>query len=284
MLIVAGTVPIKELPLVASSPNFRIPCTMGTAAMVSTAVVTCEYLGIDRPFWITAGDIGEGNGSRVIYRYLIERVPEISPTVLSMHYLLPIMTAMRKVIESVEKCDKKPALIADAGSMYAAKAAGLAQKFDIFTPDAGELAFLADPDATHPAYIRQYLFGIDDKEAKKLIEQAYESGNAARVLLVKNPIDYIAEDGRVITTISEPNIPELEAIGGTGDTITGLISALVSAGYTPREAAIVAAKANRMVGKFSDINTATKIAQLIPRFPDVFRRYLREWSKARHSK
>lgn len=289
MLLIAGTVPIKDLPLTVGSPKFQdefltingtqIPCTMGTAALVSAATITCDYLGVERPSWVTAGDLGEGTGSKALYNYLIEKLPEISPAVLTMHYILPIMGLMRKVVESAEKCPKKPILIADAGAMYAAKAAGLASKFDVLTPDAGEMAFIADPDATHPAYIRRYFFEVDTTEIPKLIEQAYKQGNAPRVLLVKNPVDHIAKEGQIIAKISDPNIPTLEPIGGTGDTITGLVSALISAGYEPVKAAIIAAKANRMAGKFVNPTTATRVCDIIVQFPSVFKQYLGDWSK-----
>lgn len=289
MLAVSGTVPVKELPLIAGRPKLqngfliledaRIPCTMGTAAMVSTTIVTCDYLGIEGPYWITAGDLGEGSGSRAVYKYLVEKLSEISPNVLSLHYILPILTLMREVMKSTEKCDKKPILIADAGSMYAVKAIGFASRFDILTPDAGELAFLADPDATHPAYIQRYLFGIDTTEIPKLVRQAYTYGNAPKVLLVKNPVDHIAKEGQIIATIDEPNIPELESIGGTGDTITGLVSAFLSAGYEPAPAAIIAAKANRMAGKLATPSTATKVFEIISQFSSVFKKYLRGWAE-----
>jgi len=35
---------------------------------------------------------------------------------------------------------------------------GNAQSFDLFTPDAGELAFLADEEAPHPFYTRGFCF------------------------------------------------------------------------------------------------------------------------------
>ena len=47
---------------------------------------------------------------------------------------------------------KKPILVADAGSMYVAKAGGDAPFYDVFTPDLGETAFLADEKAMHPMY------------------------------------------------------------------------------------------------------------------------------------
>jgi ADP-dependent NAD(P)H-hydrate dehydratase / NAD(P)H-hydrate epimerase len=50
--------------------------------------------------------------------------------------------------------NRRPILIADAGFMYAAKMSGQAACYDFFTPDVGELAFLADEMAPHPFYTR----------------------------------------------------------------------------------------------------------------------------------
>ena len=46
----------------------------------------------------------------------------------------------------------KPTLVADAGFMYVAKMSGYADAYDLFTPEAGELAILADEKAPHPFY------------------------------------------------------------------------------------------------------------------------------------
>lgn len=288
MMLISGTIPIKDLPLTLgeakfegrflSLNDFEIPCTQGTGAMISAALATTEYLKLDPPQVLVAGDTGEGKGSRSIYEYLIQKVPEFSPDVLALHYILPDIALMRKVCESVDGCSKKPIMIADASSMYAAKAAGLASKFDIFTPDATEIAFLADPDATHPAYINKHLFDTDVTRTPELVTTAYQIRSAARLLLVKGAIDYVVEEGKVIDTITEPNVPELEAIGGTGDTITGLVAALTSAELELHEAAIIAARTNRMAGKYAQSTPATKVWQIISQFPAVFKEYLCEWS------
>ena len=41
-------------------------------------------------------------------------------------------------------------------------------------------------------------------------------------LLVKGATDYLADSRGVIATVAEPRIEALEAIGGTGDTLTGI--------------------------------------------------------------
>lgn len=87
-----------------------------------------------------------------------------------------------------------------------------------------------------------------------------------------------------MATIDEPNIPQMEAIGGTGDTITGMISAFVHAGLEVRESAILAARANRMAGKFGRLTPATKIWEIVRQFPQVFKQYLCEWTGICYSK
>jgi len=288
MILIAGTIPIKDLPLtmakVKAEGDFLVidgryvPCTQGTGAMINAALVTTNYLKLEPPQVLVAGDSGQGKGSREIYDYLIQRIAELSPEVLALHYCLPNMALMRRLCQAVKGCTKRPLMVADAGSMYAAKAAGLATAFDIFTPDATEMAFLADPDATHPAYINRHLFDTGITQTTILVAAAYQQRNAAQLLLVKGAIDYVVRDGESIATITEPDVPELEAIGGTGDTITGLVSAFAYAGLEPHEAAIIAAKANRMAGRFAQATPATKVGQIIEQFPAVFEKYLCQWS------
>jgi NAD(P)H-hydrate repair Nnr-like enzyme with NAD(P)H-hydrate dehydratase domain len=288
MMLIAGTVPIKDMPLiigeVASEGDYlllegeKVPCTQGTGAMVSAALATTSYLGLDAPQVVIVGDIGEGKGSRELYQYLIDHVTELSPEVLALHYWLPDIAQTRQLCAAIDKCRKRPVMIADAASMYSAKAAGLAEAFDIFTPDATEIAFLADPEATHPAYIARHLFETDISHTTELAKVAYENHGAAKLLLVKGSTDYIIGDGEILAMVTEPDLPALEAIGGTGDTITGLVSAFVYAELEPREAAIIAARANRMAGKYAEVNPATKVSEVIARFSAVFKDYLCQWS------
>jgi NAD(P)H-hydrate repair Nnr-like enzyme with NAD(P)H-hydrate dehydratase domain len=57
-----------------------------------------------------------------------------------------------------------------------------------------------------------------------------------------------------------------------------MVSALVYAELELREAAIIAARANRMAGKYVQATPATRIPQIISQLPAVFRDYLCEWS------
>lgn len=288
MMLLCGTVPNPDLPLTLGQvkqegdylavAGRQFSGTQGTGAMINAALAVTTYLGLESPYILIVGDIGDGKGTREMFQYLIEHIVELSPRVLTQHYCLPIMGLMRKLCEALSGCSPRPILIADAGAMYAAKGAGLAQEFDIFTPDSSEIAFLADPEATHPAYISHHLFAADADAIPDQIVTAFKLKSAAKLLLVKGKTDYIASDGQILTTIAEPHIPTLEAIGGTGDTITGLVSALVYAGLDPKVAADVACRTNRMAGQLVQPTPATKVRQVVAQFPTVLRRYYDQWT------
>ena len=96
--------------------------------------------------------------------------------------------------------------------------------------------------------------------------------------MVKGAADYVISDGDILATVTEPDVPSLEAIGGTGDTITGLVSAFVYAGLELHEAAIIAARANRMAGEFATPTPAIRVSQIIAQFPAVFKEHFCQWS------
>ena len=96
--------------------------------------------------------------------------------------------------------------------------------------------------------------------------------------MVKGKKDLIVVDGTIKETISEPNIPSLEAIGGTGDTITGMLSTFIYNGMDPWQACWIAGMANRHAGAILNPTPATKISELIRIFPKVFKENLSHWS------
>ena len=170
---------------------------------------------------------------------------------------------------------KRPILIADAGFMYAAKMSGQAESYDFFTPDVGELAFLADELAPHPFYTRGFILHANDN-APELIRRAYQNHNAARYLLVKGRSDHIAHEKRVLLTVDYPSFEAMEAIGGTGDTLTGLLSVLCGADLHMTDAAVLAARANRWSGCYADPSPATQVIELIERIPQALVKVLNE--------
>ncbi len=281
MFTIMGTLPFDEMGLKAGKATFKGGClkvedfeltpSLGTSVMVASACITCEALNLEPPYFVTAGDIGDGKRSKELYSYIAANQGTLDITVLAMHYIMPDIPGMRDILNSMRERREGMTLIADAGAMYAAKAAGLAQEIDILTPDAGEMAYLADPKATHPAYVEHLLFELDASEVVSLIKKAYETGNTPKILLVKGPVDYVVEDGEVVETINEPSIPAMEAIGGTGDSLTGILSALIYGGYEKIDACTKAARINRIAGKLAQPDPSTSISHIIDKIPDALK-------------
>lgn len=258
-----------------------IPTAQGTSAMLGAACAVAGHLGVEPPHALLAGDIGRGEGTRAVHEALADAVLECRPDVVAFHYMQPVMALMRHSVDMLARLVPKALLVADAGGMYAAKAAGLAPRFELMTPDVGEVGFLADPDVTHPAYVSHYLFGTDGFDPEELARLAHERGGSARVLLIKGVIDHIIDRGEVAGTVDAPNVPELEAIGGTGDTVTGLASAFLAAGLPTVDAARCACLANREAGRVMGATPAMHARDLIAVLPGVLRDNLCAWSGVR---
>lgn len=92
---------------------------------------------------------------------------------------------------------------------------------------------------------------------------AYRHKNAARYLMVKGSCDYIADRGGIRATIESPSVPALEPIGGTGDTVTGIASALIDYGIEIPVAAEMAARINRIAGHLTMPTPATQVTAVI---------------------
>ena len=169
--------------------------------------------------------------------------------------------------------EKRPVLIADAGFMYAAKMSGQSPKYDLFTPDIGELAFLADEEAPHPFYTRGFILH-EENRVPELIARAYTHNNAARCLLVKGKQDYVADRKGIIATVDIYVEESMEAIGGTGDTLTGIVTALIGTGMEVTKAAIIAARVNRVAGSYAKPTPATQVMDIIEQIPAAFAKIL----------
>jgi len=68
----------------------------------------------------------------------------------------------------------------------------------------------------------------------------------------------------------------MEAMGGTGDTLTGIAAALIESGMEIRKAAIVATKANRLAGYYARPTPATQVIEIIRRIPGALEEILQE--------
>ncbi len=285
MLLLSGTLPTRNDSITVGPVKYdgkrmsvgarQIQTEMlsiGATAMMAAASKTAEALGTEAPIGLIAGDMGDGSGSKMVYRYLTEDAGGLGASTVTLHYVLPLRDEFMNFVEMADYWERRPFLIGDAGALLIAKATGLCSKFDLFTPDAGEMAFLADPDAGHPAYVKAALFEVDTTEVPELISLAYSSNNAPRYLLVKGPVDFVAENGKIIHTVSEPYLPVMEAIGGTGDTVTGMVSALISGGIEPVRAALIALKANRLAGQLCNPTPATKVFEIVDRIGEAITR------------
>ncbi len=281
--LIIGTVPYENFPLVHSPCNLVdgklrigeqiIPILRGTPALLAAACSTAAVLGIDSPWALLAGDIGRGDGSARVYRYLVEERRDYSERLMVFHYLQPDVDWHNRILMKTEELPDKPILMADAGYMYVAKMSGFAACYDLFTPDAGEMAFLADETAPHPFYTRGFLLQ-EEKEVPGLIRRAYENENAARYLLVKGRTDFVASIEGIIGEISEPSVESMEPIGGTGDTLTGIVAALLASGRSVPEAAVLGAKANRLMGLLADPTPASSVDELLLALPEALERTL----------
>lgn len=276
MLAVMGTVPDLDFPLCYGPVHLEgaqlvlngrsIPVQRGTPALLAAACKAAQQLGGPEIHAYLIGDIGLGDGSRRLYRFLVDHLPGMSFKVVAFHYLQPDVDWHNKVLFAVEAMNPRPLLIADAGFMYAAKMSGQASSYDVFTPDVGELSFLADEIAPHPFYTRGFILH-QNGNIPDLVKRAYHHRNAAKTLLVKGKSDLIVNENRVIASVDQPSFDAMEAIGGTGDTVTGLLSVLCTTGRRPSEAALLAALANRWTGYYANPTPATQVTALINAIP-----------------
>ena len=283
MLGVVGTVPEADFPLVHGAvpldgdhlviDGHRVPVNRGTPALLGAICRAAEVLAVPEIYAFLVGDIGRGQGSRRLYEYLCDHLPRFACQVLAFHYLQPDVDWHNRVLFAIEEMDNRPLLIADAGFMYAAKMSGQAGAYDLFTPDAGELSFLADETAPHPFYTRGFILQ-DNLSVPALIRRATAHENAARCMLVKGKTDYVVQGDDIVATVDQPACPAMEAIGGTGDTLTGLVTVLCGYGCEPERAADLAARINRWCGHLADLTPATQVMDLIARIPAAITRVL----------
>lgn len=285
--LVCGTVPDDDFPLCMGTWRVKgdtlepssvdvcegggevsaVPIQRGTPALAAAAGLALERLGLETPLVLLAGDCGSSRGSTRLYDFLSSWLgsPESGSVAgLTFHYLFPSVDGHNRILMALQaRPFPMPVLIADAGFMYAAKMSGYASTYDVFTPDAGELAFLADEKAPHPFYTRGFLLS-EDNRADELARKAWEHGDSARMLLVKGSSDLIMKEGREAGRVSVPCLPFMEPVGGTGDLVTGLLTAFAASGRPLEEACLLAAQSARLVGQLACPNPASSIASFMP--------------------
>jgi ADP-dependent NAD(P)H-hydrate dehydratase / NAD(P)H-hydrate epimerase len=280
MLAIVGTIPDSSVPLITgevvsqngtiNSRGHSFAIERGTPTLIAAAVATLTFFAKPSPVVYLVGDVGRGDGSRRLYEYLVLHIGSTDFSTITFHYLQPDVDWCNRIMFALEGVASRPVLIADAGFMYMAKMSGNAPLFDLFTPDAGELAFLADEEAPHPFYTRGFILH-EENLVPDLIKRAYQHENASRYLLVKGEKDYIAASDEIIGIISDPDVPALEPIGGTGDVLTGIVSGLIEAGWEISKAAVAAAKVNRLAGQYAAPSPATRVSEIVAQIPRALR-------------
>ncbi len=242
--------------------SIKLHIERGTEVLAAITNLVCEHLSTPKPNLLCACDYGDGEGSKKAYAHLVEHVKELKPQGITFHYLFPDVDWHNKILISLEELDPKPILIADAGFMYVAKMSGYADQYDLFTPDVGEMSFLADELAPHPFYTRGFLLQ-DDANVETLLQRTNEHKNAPPNLIIKGNTDFIVHNKEVVAKVNEPSVATMEAIGGTGDMVTGLVTGLLMAGYSMQEACVMATKTNRIIAKLANPSPATSVSELL---------------------
>ena len=152
--MICGTVPDASFPLTGGRWRLDggflhaeggdiapLSVQRGTPALLGTALLTCETLGVEPPTALLAGDIGNGDGSRKLYSRLAASPSLSGVRGITFHYLFPDLDGHNRVLMALEETDPKPVLVADAGFMYVAKMPGnwpslpMKRRRTLFTPE-----------------------------------------------------------------------------------------------------------------------------------------------------
>jgi NAD(P)H-hydrate repair Nnr-like enzyme with NAD(P)H-hydrate dehydratase domain len=232
--------------------------------MAASCAQVCTFYGLPMPFCVFGGHVGDGEGTERMFDEVNARLDRYDPDVVTLHYLFPKLALGKPFAAAVQSLPVRPQLIADAGGMYLMKAVKQAALFDVFTPDLGELLFLADELAPHPLYVTAETLERA-RDVDGLVRDARRHRNAAGTLVVKGAVDRVYADGVLAGEVREPDVPAMEAIGGTGDTITGMLTAFRSRGDAGADSKALVV--NRLIGARIGCTPATQIGEFIKAIP-----------------
>ncbi len=279
MIVLVGTVPYKTgvytgkaivRDRVLEVGGVSFPVERGTAAMAASCAQVCSFYNLDMPLCILGGDVADGRGTDLMFQEVNSNIEKYNPDSITLHYMFPKIKYGAPFLNKIESLPRKPQLIADAGGMYLMKTIGKAYLFDVFTPDQGELYFLADEFAPHPLYVKNDLLNAS-VPIEELLISAYKNKNTAKTTVIKGAVDHVYKDNVKVKELTQPNIPAMEAIGGTGDTITGMLSAFrnMNAPGADYKALVL----NRLIGELIQCDPATQIIDFIQAIPRALEKY-----------
>ncbi len=267
--LVCGKYEPKDKAIVSES-GLCLRLERGIEALATAAALVCAHFKVDAPYMICAGDQGRGDGSRAAYEFFAKNFQRLHAEYdfegITFHYLFPDVDGHSKVLMALQGLPAnvtRPILVADAGFMYVAKMSGYADYYDLFTPDLGEMAFLADEMAPHPFYTRGFLLNTE-QNAEQLLARAVKHANVAKNLIIKGSTDYVVQGKDIVYKIDSPSVPSMEAIGGTGDLVSGIATGLLASKQNMREACILAVKTNRVLATLAKPTPATQVHELTP--------------------
>ncbi len=85
----------------------------------------------------------------------------------------------------------------------------------------------------------------------------------------------MADRHGIQATIDSPMEEAMEAMGGTGDTLTGIVTTLIGTGMEVMKAAIIAARVNRLAGYYAKPTPATQVMEIINHIPTACNQLLK---------
>ena len=100
-------------------------------------------------------------------------------------------------------------------------------------------------------------------QSEKVLKDAGDAVDAAD----KEAIEKAQADLRAV--IDSPSVPAMECIGGTGDIVTGLVTAFAAAGWPLCAACQAASRSARRLAVLCEPRPDTPVADLIRRLPDA---------------
>jgi len=155
--------------------------------------------------------------------------------------------------------EKNIPLVIDASALIPDILPRIKGKRCVITPHAGEF---------------RRMFGIElgkevEERASKVSQVAREHGIT---ILLKGHIDVISDGEEVV--VNRTGNPAM-TVGGTGDILCGITSALIAKGSPPFEAAVAAARINGLVGEetYQDLGFHITPEDVINRIPSVLKRF-----------